>query len=109
MNLPSDAAFATSFTRSNSLRRLTGSTTSIRASPAFAAASNRPATVWQNPLFTSARIAAAITSKVVYPGSSHRARTSSSSATLIRSAGSSLACTALRIASSAIFRTPAPS
>ena len=51
------------------------------------------------------RIAVAIASSVVYPGSSHRARTSSSSAMLTRSAGLSLAWTALRMACSVTCRT----
>ncbi|MEV4000666.1 hypothetical protein [Actinomadura sp. NPDC049753] len=65
LNLPSDAASATSFSRSNSLRRLTGSTTSSRASRALADRSSRPATIAKNPVLTSARIEAAIASKVV--------------------------------------------
>ena len=51
------------------------------------------------------RIAVAIASSVVYPGSSHRARTSSSSAMLIRSAGLSLAWTAWRMACLVTCRT----
>ncbi|WP_326825958.1 hypothetical protein [Streptosporangium sp. NBC_01756] len=65
LNLLSGAALATSFSRSNSLRRVTGSTTSNRASRARAAAFGRPATVWKNPVFTSVRIEAAIASSVV--------------------------------------------
>jgi hypothetical protein len=53
------------FSRSNSLRRLTGSTTSIRASRALAEWSSRPATDPKNPVLTSVRIEAAIGSKVV--------------------------------------------
>ena len=55
-------------------------------------------------MFVSVRIAATILSSVVNPGSSHRARTNSSNATLIRSAGLSFVVTALRIASSATAR-----
>ena len=46
LNLPSDAAFATSFSRSNSLRRVTGFASRSRASRARAAMSIREATAW---------------------------------------------------------------
>ncbi|WP_201762172.1 MULTISPECIES: hypothetical protein [unclassified Nonomuraea] len=65
LNLPSDAALATSFNRSNSLRRLTGSTTSSRASRALAVRCSRPATNPKNLALTSARTEAAIASNVV--------------------------------------------
>lgn len=58
---------------------------------------------------TRVRIVAAIAANVVYPGNSHRVRTSSSSATLIKSAELSFVCTAAAIACSAIVRTFADS
>ena len=64
----------------------------------------RVATIAYSAVFVSARIAATSRSSVENPGSSRRARTSSSNATLIRSAGLSFVVTALRIASSAITR-----
>jgi hypothetical protein len=107
--LPIVAAFAGSFSRSNRLRRLDGSTTSSSASLARCPGVIRPATVANTSRFTSARILATIRSSVVYPGSSRPDPSNSSNATLIRSAGLSFVTAAARIAVSAMPRTSAAS
>ncbi|MEV0697899.1 hypothetical protein AB0I53_08265 [Saccharopolyspora sp. NPDC050389] len=53
------------FIRSNSLRRVAGSTTSTRSSRARSAQAGRAATISKNPELTSVRIVAAIASSVV--------------------------------------------
>ena len=65
LNFVSDAACATSFNRSNSLRLLIGSTSSSLCSRARSGTVSRPWTIRKNPLFTSVRILAAIASSVV--------------------------------------------
>jgi hypothetical protein len=65
LNLPSVAACAGSFNRSNSLRRVAGSTTSSRSSRARCTRSGRAATVVNMPPLTSVRIEAAIAFSVL--------------------------------------------